>query len=294
MFISSLFQDKTRSYIQKLIEKWCVQINWKIASKSDKIKPRDVISMIFEVEKSELIWEDLPLEIIYQNDDFAVINKDPHMNVHQVPWFWWNSWTLVNALLHHMKWLSVIWWVERPWIVHRLDKWTSWLILIAKRDRAMHTLQVLMNKRQISKTYLALVIWVVIEHEWYIESYIWRDPVDRKKMTVKDPVNPKLAKTKFKVLGYLDNKYTLVEVDLLTWRTHQIRVHFASIGFPLVWDVTYWNEKINKEFEEKYNLNRQYLHAWKLSFSAFSTNYSFEAPLKSDLTEIYKKINFLN
>ncbi len=293
MFISTLFRDKTRSYMQKLIEKWCVKINDKLASKWDKVKPKDKIEIVFETEKSELIAENIPLDIVFQNNEFAIINKDPYLNVHEVPGFWWKSWTLVNALLYHMKWLSVIGWVERPWIVHRLDKDTSGLIIIAKSDRAMHEIQIRMNKRQVKKTYLALVIWVIKEKEWYIESYIWRDQNDRKIITVTNPVNPKLAKTQFKVLGYLENKFTLVEVDLLTWRTHQIRVHFASIGHPLVWDKTYWRDAVNKEFHDIYWLRRQYLHAWKLSFELSSVKYSFLWELKDDLKEIYSLIKFI-
>jgi 23S rRNA-/tRNA-specific pseudouridylate synthase len=133
----------------------------------------------------------------------------------------------------------------------------------------MHALQLKMAKRTIHKTYLALVVGKVKEQEGYIESYIGRDPNDRKRMTTAHPINPKLAKTKFRNRGYIADKYTLLEVDLLTGRTHQIRVHLASIGHPIIGDKTYGNEKINIEVSEKYHLNRQWLHAWKLEFNLF-------------------------
>ena len=294
MYLSALFKDQSRNYIQKLIEKWLVKVNGKIVSKNEKLRNKDEIEMIFETEKMEIEAEKMDLDIIFENEDFAVINKDPGINVHPVPGEWWRSWTLVNALLYHMQWLSVINWIERPWIVHRLDKNTSWLLIIAKNDKSMKSLQIKMNKRTIKKTYLALVCWIIKDKEGYIESFVWRDQFDRKKMTVINPINPKLAKTKFKVLGYLDDKFTLVEVDLLTWRTHQIRIHFASIGFPIVWDTTYWNQKINEQAYNKYNLNRQYLHAYKLSFNLFWEDYNFKAELKKDLIDIYNEVKLFD
>lgn len=165
--------------------------------------------------------------------------------------------------------MSIINGVERPGIVHRLDKDTSGLIIIAKNDRSMHALQLKIAKRTIHKTYLALVCGVVQDEVGYIESFIGRDPIDRKKMTTIDPVNPKLAQTKFRNIGIIDGKYSLLEVDLLTGRTHQIRVHLASIGFPIIGDKTYGNERMNTEAREKYGLHRQWLHAWKLDFNLF-------------------------
>jgi 23S rRNA pseudouridine1911/1915/1917 synthase len=148
--------------------------------------------------------------------------------------------------------MSVISGIERPGLVHRLDKDTSGLLVVAKNDRTMLQLQRMMNKRTIKKHYLALVVGTFAESDGYIESFIGRDPHDRTRMTVVGPVNPKLAQTRFRVLGTLHNKYSLVEVDLLTGRTHQIRVHFASISHPIVGDQTYGIDKINAEFEEKY------------------------------------------
>lgn len=293
ILLSTILKDKSRTYIQRLIEKWLILVNGKPVTKNDRIKRYDEITVTFETDKMTIDEEDIPLDIIFENDDFAIVNKDPGINVHPVPWFWWNSGTMVNALLYHMKWLSVIGWVERPGIVHRLDKDTSGLLIIAKNDKSMHNIQILMNKRLVKKTYIALVFWIIKDKEWYIESYIGRDKIDRKIMTVKDPVNPKLAKTKFKVLWYLENKYSLVEVDLLTWRTHQIRVHFSSIWFPIIWDKTYGDKKINEEIFEEFGLSRQFLHAYKLEFELFWKQYSFVWKLKKDLEFINESIKYL-
>ena len=113
------------------------------------------------------------------------------------------------------------------------------------------------------------------DEDGYIESYIGRDPNDRKKMTTRDPVNPKIAKTKFRKLGYYHDKYSLLEVDLLTGRTHQIRVHLSSIGYPIIGDKIYGNEKANREVLESFGLKRQWLHAWKLEFTLFGKEYAF-------------------
>lgn len=291
-YLSALFPEKSRSYIQKMIEEGNITANGEHFTKNKKIYRGDVIEMRWKVEAMHLEAEDIPLDIIFENDDFAIINKDAGMNTHPTPGEEWRKGSLVNALLHHFKTLgirsdeqasSIINGVEKPGIVHRLDKDTSGVIMIAKNDRAMHALQLKIAKRTINKTYLALVVGKVKDQEWYIESFIGRDPHDRKKMTTLDPVNPKLAKTKFSNKWFFGNKYTLLEVDLLTGRTHQIRVHLSSIGYPIVGDKIYGNEKENKEAEEKYGLKRQWLHAWRLKFNLFGQDFSFEWELKDDL-----------
>lgn len=357
-YLSALFPEKSRSYIQKMIEEGKISCNGAPFTKNKKIYRGDVIEIEWKIEQMELVAEDIPLDIIFENDDFAIINKDAGMNTHPTPGEDGRKGTLVNALLYHFKtlgarsdkqqinpnsnndensksgargegtvwtktkaisydeqgeeewvWLpldafgtfgnkstgngvwkiqnkSIINGVERPGIVHRLDKDTSWLIIIAKNDRAMHALQLKIAKRTIQKTYLALVVWKVREHDGYIESFIGRDKDDRKKMTTIDPVNPKLAKTKFCNRWYIADKYTLLEVDLLTGRTHQIRVHLSSIGFPILGDKIYGRDKENREAGERYGLTRQWLHAYKLEFNLFGTDYVFEAPLKNDLNKV--------
>ncbi len=277
-----------------MIEEGKISCNGAHFTKNKKIYRGDVMEIEWKVEQMSLIGEDMPLDVIYENDDFAIINKDAGINTHPTPGEWGRVGTLVNALLFHFKNLgvrsenpefnpSIINGIERPGIVHRLDKDTSGLIIIAKNDKAMHALQLKIAKRTIHKTYLALVVGIVKDQEWYIESFIWRDPYDRKKMTTIDPSNPKLAKTKFCNKWVIAWKYTLLEVDLLTGRTHQIRVHLSSIGYPIIGDKVYGNEKVNAEVYDKYGLTRQWLHAYQLNFNLFGEEYNFEAPLKSDL-----------
>lgn len=293
-YLSALFPEKSRSYIQKMISEGKVSCNGESFTKNKKIYRWDIIEILWKIESMELVAENITLDIIFENDDFAIVNKDAGINTHPTPGEEGRKGTLVNALLYHFKTLgirtdekprspSIINGIERPWIVHRLDKDTSGLIIIAKNDRTMHALQLKIQKRTIQKTYLALVTGNVKDTEWYIESFIGRDPNDRKKMSTIHPINPKIAKTKFRNKWSIHNRYTLLEVDLLTGRTHQIRVHLSSIGYPIIGDKVYWQEKINREAEELYGLKRQWLHASKLSFTLFGKEYNFEAPLKKDL-----------
>lgn len=269
MYLSILFPDQSRSYMQKLIEAGCVRVNGELLDRSKRVRGGDTVALEFRTEKYHLEAEDMGLEVVFDNPDFAVINKDPGVNTHTVPGEHGNKGTLVNALLHHFEGLSVINGVERPGIVHRLDKDTSGLIMIAKNDRTMVTIQKKMADRKVRKFYLAVVVGLVKDPEGIIESYIGRDAVDRKIMTTVNPVNPKLSKTKFRLIEHLSGKYSFVEIELFTGRTHQIRVHMAAIGHPIVGDKTYGNDKVNKEVLERTGLTRQWLHARRLILNLF-------------------------
>lgn len=288
IYLSALFNDFSRSYIQKLIDRWSVSINWNLISKNLKIKNKDEIIIDIVVEKlEEVLPEKMNLDIIYEDNEILVLNKDAWVNVHPVPWEDWNKNSLVNWILEHCKNnLPTIWWVNRPWIVHRLDKDTSWAIMIAKTDKMMNYLSQIIKNREIWKYYLAVVIWKIKDNDFKIESYIWRDPNNRLKMTVTNPVNPKLAITYWKIIDYIDNKFTLVKIKLETWRTHQIRVHLASIGYPILWDKTYWNFRVNKEIATNYQIHRQLLHAWKIELKLYWKDFLFEAPIKKDFKRI--------
>lgn len=287
MYLSTLFNDFSRSYIQKIIDNWEVKVNWKIINKNLKIQNKDIIEINIHVEKLELNAENIPIDIVYQDENIAIINKDAWINTHSTPWIDWKSGTLVNALLYHIKDLASIWWVERPWIVHRLDKDTSWLIMIAKNDKMMIYLQDVMKKRdKIWKYYLAIVNGIIKDSEFKIESFIWRHPTDKIKMTTKNPINPKLAISIVKVLWFIDDKYTIVQVKIETWRTHQIRVHLSSIWFPILWDKVYWNLDLNKVIEKKYWLKRQALHSYKLEILLYWEKKEFFWKIKQDLKKI--------
>jgi 23S rRNA pseudouridine1911/1915/1917 synthase len=229
----------------------------------------------------------MDFDIVYEDDEIIVLNKDAGINVHPVPWENWNKNTLVNWVLEHCKnKLPSIGWVERPWIVHRLDKDTSWLIMIAKSDIMMNYLSETIKERNIDKYYLAVVFWKIKERVFKIESFIWRDPNNRLKMTTLNPANPRLAITYGEVLEFIDNKYTLVKIKLETGRTHQIRVHLASIWYPIIWDKTYWNFRANKEVATMFQLHRQALHAYQLDLKLYWKDMHFEAILKPDMKRV--------
>jgi len=289
MYLSALFNDFSRSYIQKLIDKWDVKVNSKTISKNLKIDNRDEIEIDIVLEKlDEILPEDLNLDIIHEDENLLIINKEAWVNTHPVPWEGGNSNTLVNGVLFHCKDnLPTIWGVERPWIVHRLDKDTSWAIMIAKNDKMMQYLQTLFKEREnISKYYLAIVHWIVKNKNFTIESYIGRDPNNRLKMTTTNSINPKIAISHWEVLGYIENKFSLVRIKIETWRTHQIRVHMASIGHFILWDTTYWNPKINIEMKTRYQLKRQALHAYNLKLKLYEKEFSFIALLKDDMKRL--------
>ncbi len=283
-FLASQYPERSRSNIQRLIERGFVSVNGQTIDKNKKVYARDTVSVEWKSEAGKFEAEAIPLDVVYENADFAIINKDPFINVHPVPGEGGNSGTVVNALLHHFGPLSVINGVERPGIVHRLDKDTSGLLVIAKNDRSMVALHKAFHERRVKKTYLALSVGAPKEDSGYIESYIGREPNSRTRMTVTNPINPKIAKTEFRVLERgLEGKYGLFEVNLLTGRTHQIRVHLATIGHPILGDKVYGNEKVNRAAEESHGLARQWLHAHSLSFTIFNRTYRFTGGLKPDL-----------
>ena len=291
MYLSALFQDISRSYIQKLIDDWKVTINSKIVKKNLKVENKDEIVLELTVEKLDVLPENLPLDIVFEDDNIVIVNKDAWINTHPVPWRKWRTWTLVNALLYHVKDLAWIGGVERPWIVHRLDKDTSGLLMIAKNDKMMQYLQKLIKDRVVRKEYIAIVNGVLKDKKVKIESYIWRHPTQKIKMTVRNPINPKLAITHWKLIWIIDNKYSVVKVLLETWRTHQIRVHFASIGHPIIWDKVYGIETVNEEVKNKFWLKRQALHAYELEFELYEEMRVFAWDVKEDIGVLLKSIS---
>ena len=293
MYLSTLFEDFSRSYIQAIIDSGQVSINSKIVSKNIKIKNKDEIYIKVVIEYTELKPEKIDLDVVYEDENILVVNKDTGLNVHPVPGAWGTSWTLVNAVLYHCKdRLPCIKWTYRPWIVHRLDKQTSGVIMVAKKDEMMNYLANIIKSRKIEKYYVAIVAGRVGNKKFKVESYIWRDPNDRKKMTAENPINPKLAISYGEVLEYIDDKYTLLKVKIETGRTHQIRVHLASIGFPILWDLVYGNAKVNREVELKYGLTRQALHAYELGLELYGKPVVFKAELKEDMKKIIWKFEW--
>ena len=247
--------DLTRSKIQQLIKSGNVLVNNEVVRNSYKVQDGDIIDINIVFEEMNVKGEDIPLDIVYEDDDVLVINKKSGMVVH--PAIGNTSGTLVNALINYSK-LSTINGEFRPGIVHRIDKDTSGLLLVAKNDKAHLFLEEELRQRKISRIYVALVSGVINHDTGEINAPIGRDKNDRKKMAVTS-TNSKEAVTHFKVLERYKNS-CLVECKLDTGRTHQIRVHMKYIGHPIVNDPVYGKGKNIDNYG-------QMLHAMKLTFT---------------------------
>ena len=246
----------TRTRIQQLIKDKNITVNGKATKSSYKIEENDEIAIeVPEAETTEIKPENIKIDIVYEDSDIAVINKQAGLVVHPAHGHY--SGTLVNAILYHIKDLSGINGEIRPGIVHRLDKDTSGLIVIAKNDKVHTTLTEMFQEKKIRKTYLAILKGKLNKSEGKIVTQIGRDKNDRKKMTVIDDVTKgKNAITNYKVVSQ-NNLFTLVKVNIETGRTHQIRVHMRHLGYPILGDSVYGR---------KDNEKRQMLHAYKLEF----------------------------
>lgn len=256
-FLNEVIEDATRSYIQKIIDGGYVEITGKKTTKSgNKLKGTETIVVnLPEDETLDLVPEDIPLEIIYEDSDIVIINKAPNMVVHPAHGNY--NGTLVNALLYHIKDLSTINGVIRPGIVHRLDKDTSGVIVVAKHDEAHTTLSDMFKEKTLEKTYVCIAKGIFKDKSGRIETLIGRDPRDRKKMAVVTE-NGKIAISNYEILDESKN-YSLVKVRIETGRTHQIRVHMKSLNHPILGDATYGNSTDG--------IARQMLHAYRLKFT---------------------------
>ena len=271
--------DISRSKVAKMIKDGNVRVNGNKCKASDSIDVGDKISYEIINEESKVKAEDIPLDIVYEDDDVIVVNKPNGMVVH--PAVGNKSGTLVNALMHHSKNLSSINGDFRPGIVHRIDAYTTGLLMIAKNDKAHEILQKQLQDKTITRKYIALVWGVIPNDTGVIDAPIMRDKSDRKKMAV-GTLNSKDAVTHFKVLERF-NDATLIELKLETGRTHQIRVHLSYIGHPVVNDPVYGRRKIIDE-------TGQCLHAKTLGFIHPITHKYME--FDSELPECF--INILN
>ena len=283
-FIPMVQEDISRSMVQKLIEQKNIKVNGKETKHSYKLKLNDEIEIFVpEAKEINLKAQDIPLNVIYEDNDIIVINKPKGMVVH--PANGNPDGTLVNAVMNKCKdSLSGIGGEIRPGIVHRLDKDTSGAIIVAKNDKAHIALSEQLKNHEVKKTYLALVRGIIKENEATINMPIARSKKDRKKMDVDK--DGKEAITHFKVLGRYKNKYTLLQINLETGRTHQIRVHLSHIGYPIIGDEVYSNGK------NEWNISGQCLHAWKLEFIHPITGkkISLEAEIPEYLKNIIKEL----
>ena len=275
--------DKTRSAVKKLVDDGEITVGGNKVKAGRTLKIDEEISVnIPDPVKLDLEAENIPLDIIYQDKDIAIINKPQGMTVHAGNGT--HGSTLVNALLYHLDSLSGINGVIRPGIVHRIDKDTSGLLVVAKNDAAHLSLSEQIKNKTCHRIYLALLEGTVKQNDGIIDTFIGRSDKNRTMMAVKD--SGRRAVTHFKVLKRY-KEFTFAEFRLETGRTHQIRVHCKYIGHPIVGDPVYGYEK------QKFKLNGQLLHAWKLELTHPSTGerMSFEAPLPDYFQAVLQKLD---
>lgn len=282
--ISIKFEQLSRTYVNNLIDDGHILVNEKKSKPSYKVKENDVISIdIPEAKPIDIKPEDIPLDIIYEDDDLLVINKPQGMVVHPAHGHYEK--TLVNALLAHCKDLSGINGNLRPGIVHRIDKDTSGLIVVSKNDVSHLFLAEQLKDHTMHREYFALVKGYIKENEGKIDLPIARSKQNRQKMAV-DGADGKKAITYFNVEKRF-NDYTLLRCKLMTGRTHQIRVHLSYIGHPVEGDSVYSKTK-NRLYD-----NGQLLHAYKLTFIHPKTKkeMSFECPLPQYFIDIINNLH---
>ncbi len=265
-FLASVLGTHSRSQIQRLIEDGRVQVGGRTAKSNQAVKPGQVVTLeIPEPVASPIEAENLPLPIVYDDRDLVVVDKPAGMVVH--PAAGHAGGTLVNALLHHVHDLSGIGGEQRPGIVHRLDRGTSGLMVVAKHDASHDELARQFHDREVEKEYIALV-WGTVQAGRRIDAPIGRDPADRKKMSARAR-RSRAAVTRIVGAEHFGRALTLAQVAIQTGRTHQIRVHLSAIGHPIVGDSVYGGvrRRVPGDVRAVMRLNRPFLHAARLAFS---------------------------
>ena len=284
VFTADNFEDLSRSGVQKLIENGNLCVNGKTIKSNYKLREKDVVELeIPEPEEVQILAEDIPLDILYEDEEVIVINKPQGMVVHPAPGHY--TGTLVNALMFHCRGqLSGINGELRPGIVHRIDKDTSGVLMAAKTNAAHQSLALQLSEHSITRKYNAIVFNSIKEDEGTVDQPIGRHPQDRKRMAVTNK-HSRQAVTHYKVLRRFGN-FNLVEAQLETGRTHQIRVHMAYIGHPLLGDEVYGPKK------QPFHLKGQVLHARVLGFLHPKTGeyMEFEAPLPDYFQKLIAKL----
>ena len=279
-FLNEKISDYSRTYFQKLIKNGDVLVNDKQILPSYKLKKGDEISYSLEEQEIPVSFkpEKIPLKVIYEDDDIILINKQSNIVVHQS--FGHESGTLLNALLWHLKGKT------KPYMVHRLDKDTTGAIIFAKNQKAKVSLSRQFQKRAVNKTYITAVSGIISEDRGRIEAPLGRSRKDRKIIEV-GPFAKRMAITEFKVLSRT-RQFTLLEVRIITGRTHQIRSHMKYIGHPVLGDVAYGGSASLNNVEFK----RQMLHSYKIKFShpGKGKMVEFVADIPKDMSDLFKNI----
>lgn len=282
--LSALIDSLSRSYIQKMVREGQVTVNGEIVKGSYRLKAEDIVAFSLpEAVEPDIEPEDIALDILYEDTDVIVVNKPKGMVVHPAAGHY--SGTLVNALMYHCgEQLSGINGVMRPGIVHRIDMDTTGSVIVCKNDAAHQSIAEQLKNHSITRCYHAICLGVLKDDEGIIDMPIGRHPTDRKKMAVNER-NGKRAVTHYRVLRRFE-KYSYIECRLETGRTHQIRVHMAAIGHPLLGDETYGNAKC------PFKLQGQVLHAKTLGFVHPTTGEYIEvdAPLPEYFVKLLEKL----
>ena len=286
VFLSEQTDEFTRSRLKKLIEEGNVCVDGNLTKKAgEDIKAGAVVELtVPEAAEYAVKPENIPIEIVYEDQDFAVVNKPKGMTVHIGNGN--ESGTLVNALLYALDSLSGVGGVLRPGIVHRIDKDTTGLLVVAKNDKAHVSLAAQIAEKSAHRIYYALLEGIVKDDEGRIVTDIGRHPQDRLKMAVLPDGMGKLAVTDYKVLARFGTEFTLCKFILQTGRTHQIRVHAKHVGHPCVGDPVYGHKK------QKFKLDGQLLHAktLELTHPTSGERMTFNAPLPPEFSEILEKL----
>ena len=281
-FLDIKIDDISRSFLQKIIRSGDVTVNDNVVKANYKLKEKDVVIVnVPDAIEPDILPENIPLDILYEDEDILVVNKPKGMVVHPAAGHY--NGTLVNAIMYHCQdSLSGINGVMRPGIVHRIDMDTTGSLVVCKNDNAHQYISDLLKTHSITRKYHAIVYGVIEEDEGIINAPIGRHPIDRKKMAINEK-NGKTAITHYRVLQRFQS-FTYIECELETGRTHQIRVHMASIKHPLLGDSVYTNQK------SKYKLQGQTLHAKTLGFIHPKTNkyIEFNAPLPEYFENLVK------
>jgi 23S rRNA pseudouridine1911/1915/1917 synthase len=298
-FLTTMLSSVSRARVQELIADGKVLVNDAAAKPSLKLRGGERVAVLGNAQRAPLkaLPEDIPLDIVYEDDDFAVINKPAGMMVHAGAGATddaRNRGTLVNALLHHMRSLSGVGGDLRPGIVHRLDKETSGLIVVAKNDETHRKLSAQFAAREVKKKYVALVHGWVKKDSGTITQSISRDRIRRTRMTTR-LAGGRAAITHYSVTRRLDTrfgKFTLLDVKIDTGRTHQIRVHLATLGHPVVGDTTYGAPKQARGPSAAISLSRNFLHSAQLEFAHPRTAklVALRSELPEELLEFLRKI----
>jgi 23S rRNA pseudouridine1911/1915/1917 synthase len=298
LLLSKALPDLSRSQLQRLIWRDLVRLDGRPTKPGARPRPGQVLEVhLPPPEPSDLLPEPMNLAVVYEDPHLIVIDKPPGLVVHPAPGH--STGTLVQGLLHHIPDLKGIGGVERPGIIHRLDKDTSGLIVAAKDDPAHQALSQAFKSRLVEKTYLALLVGAPDWVEKKVEAPLARHPVHRKKMAVDE--KGRSAESIFQVRKQLKGPLTLASVRIKTGRTHQIRVHAAHLGHPVLGDPVYGNRgrerNLNRAARDRVKgLDRQMLHAWRLGFDhpISGQRLDFEAPMPPEMAVLVAELDLVS